>query len=171
MFLEKVLRKCTLVILRCCNDFTSHPTPTVSTSTVAGIPDGEVLELQILRGTNVMEKHESALVDICASIGKDEKEIEECVVTFLSSAFAEDEKDFDDIRDDAPVTDAILDEAFQTLWGNEFMEMNSAPVSNTLPTKEAPVQSSKPLPWRSRSSPSGTFVRDPKTGKLRNIDD
>ena len=29
----------------------------------------------------------------------------------------------------------------------------------------------KPAPWSSRSSPSGTFVRDPKTGKMVNIDE
>jgi hypothetical protein len=143
-----------------------------STSTVAGIPDGEVLELQILRGTKIMEQHDSALVDICASIGKDEKEIEECVVSFLSSAFAEDQEDFNDIGENAPDTDSILDDAFQTLWGSESMELNAAPVSDTnSPSKEISAKSSKPLPWRSRSSPSGTFVRDPKTGKLRNIDD
>ena len=29
----------------------------------------------------------------------------------------------------------------------------------------------KVAPWSSRSSPSGTYVRDPKTGKMVNIDE
>ncbi|KAI2510188.1 hypothetical protein MHU86_4220 [Fragilaria crotonensis] len=63
------------------------------TSTVAGRPEGEALEFRIARGTQVLTQHESALVDLCANVGEDEKAIEECVLNFLTSAYSDDEGD------------------------------------------------------------------------------
>jgi hypothetical protein len=145
-----------------------------STSTVAGIADEMVLEFRVVRGTQVLAQHESALVDLCASVGEDEQAIEDCVVSFLNSAY------FDEV-DDQPETEGpcsgdeetecLLDDMFENLWGSEFAEtMTPAPKADGQTAEAAKPKSSKPLPWRSRSSPSGTFVRDPKTGKMRNID-
>lgn len=148
-----------------------------STSTVASRPDEEVLEFMIARGTQVLTQHESALVDLCASVGEDEKAIEECVMNFLTSAYSEDEGDDPGMEgscDGDEDTECLLDDMFETLWGGEFSNvLTPEPKSEDgqLPVvEEAKATSGKPLPWRSRASPSGTFVRDPKTGQMRNID-
>lgn len=141
---------------------------------MAARPNEEELDFRIVRGTQVLAQHESALVDLCASVGEDDQAIEECVVAFLTSAYAEDE--------DEPVpngscdadedTECILDDMFDTMWGDEFAETStpSAKKEEAKSEEEAKPKSSKPLPWRSRSSGSGTYVRDPATGEMKNID-
>ena len=123
----------------------------------------------------MLAQHESALVDLCASVGEDEQAIEDCVVSFLNSAYS-DEVD-DQPGTEGPCsgdeeTECLLDDMFENLWGSEFAEtVTPSPKADIGQSAEvAKPKSSKPLPWRSRSSPSGTFVRDPKTGKMRNID-
>ena len=54
-------------------------------------------------------------------------------------------------------------------WGDEMSEVTEKADADDNATEEQPVKK-KPAPWSSRSSPSGTFVRDPKTGEMRNID-
>lgn len=123
-----------------------------------------------------MAQHESALVDLCATVGEDEQAIEDCVVSFLNLAYSDEVEDQPEREgpcsgDDE--TECILDDMFESLWGSELAEtVNPAPKADIeqRTVDDAKPKSSKPLPWRSRSSPSGTFVRDPKTGKMRNID-
>ncbi len=60
----------------------------------------------------------------------------------------------------------IMLDAMFGVWGEELglgKEKETA--------EEEEVEKKKPAPWSSRSSPSGTFVRDPKTGKMVNIDE
>lgn len=57
-----------------------------------------------------------------------------------------------------------------SLWAEDF---SSTVQSASLSTQSESSPSSSvvnPKPWSSRSSPSGTFVRDPGTGRMRNID-
>ena len=49
-------------------------------------------------------------------------------------------------------------------------ELPMPPTTTGIIDPDASTSSSKPKPWSSRSSPSGTFVRDPVTGEMRNID-
>ena len=135
------------------------------------------MEFQIARGTSVLTQHESALVDLCASVSEDDKAIEECVLNFLTSAYSDDEAAQDDPRMDGSCgadeeTECLLDDMFDTLWGGEFSDVLTPELKteNVQLVEEGKPTLGKPLPWRSRSSPSGTFVRDPKTGEMRNID-
>merc|ERR1712137_1268487 len=97
------------------------------TSTVAGRAENEILEFKIARGTQVMSEHESALVDLCASIGVDEQEIEDCVVNYLSSVYDEiEDGEFqsEEIEDE----DTLLQNTFQNLWGDELREVSPLPL-------------------------------------------
>ena len=134
----------------------------------------EPLELQISRGTNVMAQHESALIDLCYNTDN-ETEMEQCILSFLS--FDEDDKD--DYTNAMECTDQDLEcvlDGMRDLW-NEDQEFSSpvAPAVATVTTINGvtPINNNTKAasrPWSSRSSPSGTWVRDPATGVMRNID-
>lgn len=152
----------------------SDPRFHCSMSVVSGRAAEEPLEFRIARGTNVKASHDTALVDLCASVGEDEQEIEECVVNFLESTYGTEFKYDDQPEEGDTESDAeMLQNVFENLWGDEIEEM---PVPEAkpeqAPKKEAvePKKKTKAMPWRSRSSPSGTYVRDPSTGEMKNID-
>jgi len=148
-------------------------------SAAAGKSEEEVFNFVVARGTNVVAEHESALVDLCTSIGQNELEIEECVIDFLTSTYEEEielksenlgEEEIDLIErgDDE---DKRLNDVIDNMWGDELEEVLPTNTTN-LSEKVAETESPKKVaPWRSRSSPSGTYVRDPTTGEMTNIDD
>uniref|UniRef100_A0A7S4J0I1 Uncharacterized protein n=1 Tax=Odontella aurita TaxID=265563 RepID=A0A7S4J0I1_9STRA len=110
-----------------------------------------------------MAKHESALVDLCTIPEKDVN-LESCLTAINGY-----DMDFDD--DDMPTVDCGDDEAECMIdqlyagWGEELgMEKQDDEA------EEEEEKKKKPAPWSSRSSPSGTFVRDPKTGEMVNLD-
>ena len=127
--------------------------------------------MRLARGTPVLADHEKAIVEICSNPDKSDVEVEECVTDFLREGYytesstngsAQDENDSPEssTEDD----DDMLDNMFN-MWAEDLPATPAAP-AEPKPTQEK----SKPKPWSSRSSPSGTFVRDPRTGKMRNID-
>lgn len=132
-------------------------------SLVTGREESEPLEIRVARGTNVMELHETALVDLCMMPGVNEKEVEECLLTIMSGGYVED--------DDEPSfgcdneEECLLDDMF-AMWGEDFPTKTPASETVKEETKEAPTIP----PWSSRSSPSGTYIRDPATGEMRNVD-
>lgn len=142
------------------------------TSSVAGRAVEEPLEFRIARGTSVQARHDTALVDLCTSVGVDDQEIEECVVNFLESTYGTEMKYDDQPEEAVEETDEILQTVFDNLWGDEIQEMpvQTKPEEKSKTETVEPKKVTKAMPWRSRSSPSGTFVRDPKTGKMKNID-
>lgn len=115
-----------------------------------------------------MERHESTIVDVCSGAGANEKEVEECVVDFLAGGYDYDgdvvESEGSECDDD-DVAECLIDD-MMNLWADEL----PPPSTTTGITAQTVQKTSKPKPWSSRSSPSGTWVRDPKTGKMRNID-
>eukprot|EP00978_Attheya_sp_CCMP212_P005435 scaffold12193_cov51-Attheya_sp.AAC.1 len=148
-------------------------------SLVGGRLDTEPLTLEIVRGTNVLSDHQTALVDLCLMPDEErEVSINQKLSEFLKSGYCDDDDDDDDESTSAeecnPDSDAdcLVDSMYQD-WHNDFEEddadfqeqdLEEMDNNNEPPTKP------NPAPWSSRSSPSGTFVRDPATGKLRNID-
>jgi hypothetical protein len=59
---------------------------------------------------------------------------------------------------------------FANIWDEELEEIAPAVAKVEEDEDAEEPKSKKPLPWRSRSSPSGTYVRDPATGEMKNID-
>ena len=136
---------------------------------VASVPENEPLLLQVARGTGVFERHEAFVVDLCQSPGVSDKQVEECVVKFLSSGYDTEEADEDqeEITEGDDDSDAFIDDMMQ-LWADELPLPPTT--SGITDGNNGDAKSSKPKPWSSRSSPSGTYVRDPVTGEMRNID-
>lgn len=130
---------------------------------IAGRDPNENLSIKIARGTDVMSRHESALVDLCTLPEKD-VDLENCITSLNTYDF--------DFEEDAPSvdcsdtdTECMIDQLYSG-WGEELgVKAVKEEEEEVVDTKK------KPAPWSSRSSPSGTFVRDPKTGKMVNIDE
>lgn len=141
-------------------------------------PEDEPLELRVLRGTTVLEDHERALVELCSDPTLDGSESDECVLDFLKGGYdvgvdvvsqvngsngsildSDTDKEVEQNEND------LLDNMYN-MWADEL------PVSAPIEAVEETNQATNPevKPWSSRSSPSGTWVRDPKTGEMRNID-
>ena len=146
------------------------PLPTIllfSKRLVSAVAEEDPLTIQVARGTNVYERHESTIVDVCNGAGASDKEVEECVVDFISGGYnyEADAVESDAVECNDEDADCLIDD-MMNLWADEL-----PPPSTTSGITAQTVQTtSKPKPWSSRSSPSGTWVRDPKTGKMRNID-
>eukprot|EP00980_Cylindrotheca_fusiformis_P027439 scaffold20461_cov117-Cylindrotheca_fusiformis.AAC.2 len=125
----------------------------------------EPLLLTIARGTDVLEKHEAALVELCSSGGSD-KELEGCIVDFLKEGY--------DMGDTTEEEEFCGDEEAECLIDNMYnvwAEELPPPRTSTGSGGEQPRETAEKIkPWSSRSSPSGTYVRDPVTGEMKNID-
>lgn len=142
-------------------------------------PEDEPLELRVLRGTNVLEDHERALVELCSDPNLDSAESDECVLDFLKGGYDTDAvvvKQVNGSNGSSSGQDGGTDkveEQDEDLVGNLYnMWADELPVSASIKEIEETDQTTKPevKPWSSRSSGSGTWVRDPKTGEMRNID-
>lgn len=135
---------------------------------VASRPGNEALDIRIARGTRVQEEHERVLVELCSAPGADEDEVEQCLTDFIRDTY-----DSDQVADDAAGECVNEDDAeclvdnIYSMWAEDMPEQPKEvkPVETNSEAKQ------KAKPWSSRSSPSGTFVRDPTTGKMRNIDE
>lgn len=135
---------------------------------VASRPEEEALELTVVRGTAVAEEHERVLVDLCTGQDEDEAAVEECVLDYLKGGYADPTT-----IDDAIVVDDGDEDLVQSLlqmWAQDLPPPPPpAAMEPTSPAVPDPLKK-KVKPWSSRSSPSGTYVRDPVTGEMKNID-
>jgi hypothetical protein len=67
--------------------------------------------------------------------------------------------------------DCLVDSLY-SMWAGDLPQRPSGASPATAGGGDGGSSPKKAVkPWSSRSSPSGTFVRDPATGKLRNLDD
>jgi hypothetical protein len=113
-----------------------------------------------------MELHETALVDLCMSPGVNEKEIEECLFTILSGSYQnEEEKGEEQVSQCDDEEECLLDDMF-AMWEEDM----PTPTKKSEPEEEEIKDGPVIPPWSSRSSPSGTYARDPATGEMRNVD-
>eukprot|EP00536_Pseudo-nitzschia_multiseries_P012292 jgi/Psemu1/308980/fgenesh1_kg.462_\ len=125
--------------------------------------------MKVARGTSVLERHETALVELC-NIGDDDKDVQDCVVNFLAGGFDYENDDRpadEEVTCNDTDTECLID-GMMNMWADEL----PPPPTTSGITDQTNQNSSakKPKPWSNRSSGSGTWVRDPKTGKMRNID-
>jgi hypothetical protein len=151
-----------------------------SKALVSSVPDTEPLIMIVARDTQVLAQHEDALVDLCASPGTSDKQIEECVVQYITEGYNyqpdEIDVDIDDNNDneigcDDADTECMLD-GMHLMWADDLPASSSQATATATATLGSTEQESAPQvkPWSNRSSGSGTYVRDPKTGEMRNID-
>jgi hypothetical protein len=138
-----------------------------SRSLVGGRPEGSSLIIRVARGSDVMERHELALVELCI-IG-DDADTAECITSLYSAEnnIYENENSNMSVCDEDDGTECMLD----SMWNVWTEGMPLAASESEDDAIEQNNEKKKVAPWSSRSSPSGTYVRDPKTGKMVNIDE
>ena len=137
---------------------------------VSGRYPDKSLKMRVLRGTNVMERHESNLVTLCTLPGGTDDNLDECLTTIMKGETMEDNNSIMHCDDEE---NCMLDAMFEA-WGDELVEHVSVSQQQTSEQRnemeiEAAKKKNNARPWASRSSPSGTYVRDPTTGKMRNV--
>ena len=144
----------------------------ISRSLIAGRPEESELVIKIVRNTDILQKHESALVDLCIIpegqlYGRD-KTIETCIETMYKTNYDVDDSDETEgaLCSDEDV-ECMLD-AMNDLWNDEADSSLDKKKDDDENNDEA-SQKTKPAPWSSRSSPSGTYVR--VNGTMVNIDE
>jgi hypothetical protein len=128
--------------------------------------EGDGCVLVVVRGSNVMSKHETTLVDLCV-LPDNGNDVDKCIESMYKADYdieTVDSATSDEGNCDDGDMDCMLDAMFD-VWADEVGIKKDEEV------KEIKEVKKKPAPWSSRSSPSGTYVRDPKTGKMVNIDE
>jgi hypothetical protein len=141
-----------------------------SKSLVSSRDAKEELQLRVLRGTNVMEQHEIAMMDLCMLDG-DDKDMQSCLDSIHNHEISSDIKEPSESFDCDDEENCLLDSMY-AMWDDELKESTSSTTESEKQSKEAEETEIKkdPAPWSSRSSPSGTYELNPNTGKLENVD-
>jgi hypothetical protein len=135
---------------------------------VSSRPEDEALELRVVRGTTVLDDHEAAMTDLCANPDSSDEEVEQCVLDYIQSGYYYEDPSAgsnEELCDTHDNNCALGD--LHNLWAGDLL-----PVSVPKEAADTKKDRSQPAvkPWSSRVSPSGTYVRDPATGEMRNID-
>jgi hypothetical protein len=120
-------------------------------------------------------------LEYCNQIGSNDDEVDSCLLDFLQGGYADSNESQDIISSetddsyncDDPETECLLDNMYE-MWDQDLPALTNknaeSDLGNTANKGSQGQPSSTIKPWNSRSSPSGTFVRDPATGQMRNID-
>lgn len=156
--------------------------------------DNEPFTLRVLRGTTALQDHEVALTELCSNPDTTSTEAEQCMIDFIQGGYAMAENqvvgasktvNIDNTPDDGEcnIPDSEMDDGecllndMHSLWASDLPMSSSQqqPQPNTMSPASSATSSNKDSaavvkPWSSRASPSGTFVRDPATGKMKNLD-
>ena len=114
-----------------------------------------------------MTRHQLALAELC--IVGDDAETADCITSIFTAdndLYMEDNI-ATEICDEDDGTECMLD----SMWNVWTEGMPLAASESEDDAIEQNNKKKKVAPWSSRSSPSGTYVRDPKTGKMVNIDE
>jgi len=135
-------------------------------SLVAGRAEDSTLKMCVARGSDVMERHELALVELCI-IGDDD-----ATADCIDKIYANDDFIAGDAEmaacDEDDGTECLLDAMWDT-WSEGVPTAMDR--EEEVKEEDEKPKKKKVAPWASRSSGSGTYVRDPKTGKMVNIDE
>ena len=106
-----------------------------------------------------------ALVELCI-IG-DDAQTAECI----TQIYADDEIDMGDADIPECNEDDDMECMLDSMWDVWSDVLPSSGANEEEEAIEEEPKKKKAQPWASRSSGSGTYVRDPKTGKMVNIDE
>lgn len=140
-------------------------------SLVGGRLPSKELTIWVLRGTDVMARHESVLVDLC-TVDAD-ADMDDCIHTIMNEIELNSLATETGINADCDPEGECLLDAMADFWTAETDDVfGTDTVEEEAPNQAGPTAEpakKQARPWASRSSPSGTYVRDPVTGKLRNI--
>jgi hypothetical protein len=115
--------------------------------------------------------HERALVDLCSNPGASDLQTEQCVIDFLVGGYTilDDDDEEENVCGDDGDSECLVDSLYN-MWAEDLAPTNNAATASDQSTVDQTPPEPKVKPWSSRVSPSGTFVLDPATGKMKNID-
>ncbi len=154
--------------------------------------DNEPFKLNVLRGSTALSDHEVALTELCSNPDATSTEAEQCMIDYIQGGYAIADPNAagsklvnaDSVPDDGECLldtdeegECLLND-MHSLWASD-LPTSSSQQQNTITSENGSSSStSNPQdsvtaavkPWSSRASPSGTFVRDPTTGKMKNLD-
>lgn len=142
-------------------------------SLVSGRHSNKPLTIRVIRGTDVISRHESHLVSLCTLPGETDYALDDCITSLMKEGDLDEVMDGENIGMDMDCDEegeCMLDAMFAA-WGLEDDDASSASGASLEKddTKPQEAQKTNSRPWASRSSPSGTYVRDPVTGQMENI--
>ena len=142
-------------------------------SLVAGKPEDDELTIKIIRNTDVMQQHESALVDLCiipeGQFSARDKNIETCIETMYKAGYEIDDTEGVQNSCEDEDVECMLDQMTDLWCDNDYDSESSSKKDESSADSKKENEVKKPAPWSSRSSPSGTWVR--VNGKMTNIDE
>jgi hypothetical protein len=138
-------------------------------------------QLRVLRGTNALEEHEAALTELCSNPDLISTEADQCLLDFIQGGYNTEQEEeevlnTENVECTVNEDDCLIDD-LHSLWASDLPVSTKATQSSnaidpkfTVPASTTTTNGS-PKPWSSRASPSGTFVRDPTTGRMKNLND
>ena len=128
----------------------------------------------IVRGTDISQRHEKALIELCVSPYGTEESWDSCITSIVGAPYDDSENEegtTPQCSDDG--SECLLD-ALYDMWDEDISSSTEEPngLNGGLKPEEQPEQQQQKAaaPWSSRSSPSGTYVLNPRTRKLERID-
>jgi hypothetical protein len=140
-------------------------------SLVSGRQPEKPLIIRVLRGTDLLQRHEDALMELCMNPTGDESSWGSCVLTSIYS-FEDNEKD----EEEAGILPCVASEdesecLLTAIWGEEHLfmvEEGSIAISGELASEEQqlsfePQEPKDSAPWGSRSLTSGTYDPNSKS--------
>ncbi len=142
-----------------------------SRSLIAGRLEEEELTIKVIRNTDVQQKHESALVDLCilpeGQLSGRDATIETCIETMYKASYEIDDMEGMENGCEDEDMECMLD-TITDLWSEDY-GLDGKKTEQEKADEDEKKDKNKPPPWSSRSSPSGTFVR--VNGTMVNIDE
>ena len=148
---------------------------------VSGRPHELPLTIRVARGTSCRDRHEAVLMRLCEEDeSTNEKILGNTITSFISHGYFDEDvgNDIVECSIESDEADCMID-AMCAIWGEEC-DLNKSSYSKDngeiMPDKNSEVeaeeapQKKKLSGYFSRSSPSGTYTRDPTTGKIENVD-
>jgi hypothetical protein len=116
---------------------------------------------------------------LCSNV--DDEKVEQCIAAFMQDAYDDDhnmesngnDASTDDDDDSSVIAvgasspEAAADNLIDSMYNLWAAELPTTPPP--APVDEETTSAPKIKPWSVRSSPSGTYVRDPVTGEMKNI--
>lgn len=145
-------------------------------SLISGRPFDETLQIQILRdGSKIKSNHEQSVLDLCILPDEEEEKnsneyLNNCLNVIHKKEYSMMDAEFNKSDGDEKINceDTDMECMLDTIWKDELVDDDASGNKEEEEEKEDEVK--KPdRPWASRSSPSGTYVLDPATRKLKNI--
>lgn len=140
-------------------------------SLIAGRPEADELVIKVIRNTDVIQKHDSALVDLCilpeGQTNSRDETMEKCIETMYKASYEIDDLNAVEGGCNDEDMECMLD-TITDLWSDDFDDVGIGG-GNKEKAEEEKEEKKKPAPWSSRSSPSGTYMR--VNGTMVNIDE